>query len=873
MPPAILAPKERKLFADLLTQYENKALSKGRKTADQILKKYPDHGETLCMKGLILVHLGSRDEGITLVKEGMRKDLNSHICWHVWALIQKSERKYEEALKSYMQALKHDKDNFNILRDTALLQTQTRQFEGLVETRFNLLRLRPFNRHHWVGLAVAYQLNGNLAEAKQVLEYVEGFLRNVGPYDVEFSELLMYHIRILEEMGNFELALDMLESNDRTKGGSVLDRTTGTEMKARLLAKLKESHVDDEKNTDWTKQADTTWRWLLSQNADCYEYYKGLLANEGIDLANITDENRARALKLFRDFFDFKPATAPRRLALDVATGQDFIELIKPYLTNALTKGIPSLFADIKSLYKDPFKRQAIEDIVEEYRSAYASSSPPAGNSVDPTTYLWTLYLLAQHHSFLGRHKQALEILDISVQHTPTLPDLYMVRARALKRAGDPYGAAKVMDAARLLDGQDRFVNTKTGKYLLRAGMPDKAEKIFSLFTKKGTTAAADLEEMQALHYLIEQGDSYRRIGKLNLALKKYYAIQKVFDSFREDQYEFHQYSVRKAILNVYAEMLKWEDNVRSHPSFIHAAVATVQIWVALYDDPALGPSLQPSDTTSDHTSKKAINKAKKAAHKGGQPEADGANSKKATTNPTEDKGLEPPRPQDDDPEGLKLVLDKEPLERADKYLAGLTDLVPRNLEVCLATYDVAVRRKKYLQAVKMLTRARSLDPDHPDLHVRIAHLRNTVSSLPDPIPAPLGPVIAESIASLLPEQVSLELFNSEYLQKHSSSPMAVLAHARVAQISNAPLEEVETILFAVLRQPVELDHEAAFAVLSYLKDVKSSRAEEFRIACNDRFELSTLFKSAEEIAVLQKELEEPEESRSEDSESPETVV
>jgi hypothetical protein len=37
---------------------------------------------------------------------------------------------------------------------------------------------------------------------------------------------------------------------------------------------------------------------------------------------------------------------------------------------------------------------------------------------------------------------------------------------------------------------------------------------------------------------------------------------------------------------------------------------------------------------------------------------------------------------------------------------------------------------------------------------------------------------------------------------------MAVLAHARVAQISNAPLEEVETILFAVLRQPVELDHE-----------------------------------------------------------------
>ena len=69
------------------------------------------------------------------------------------------------------------KDNFNILRDTTVLQTQTRQFEGLVETRHNLLRLWPFNRHHLVGLAVAYQLNGNLAEAKEVLESLERFLR------------------------------------------------------------------------------------------------------------------------------------------------------------------------------------------------------------------------------------------------------------------------------------------------------------------------------------------------------------------------------------------------------------------------------------------------------------------------------------------------------------------------------------------------------------------------------------------------------------------------------------------------------------------------------------------------------------------------
>lgn len=334
MAPPTLAQKDKKLFADLLSQYENRQLTKGRKTADQILKKYPEHGETMCMKGLILVHLGQRDEGINLVKEGMRKDLSSHICWHVWALIQKSEHKYEDALKSYIQALKFDKDNFNILRDTAVLQTQTRQFEGLVETRHNLLRLRPYNRQHWVGLAVAYQLNGNLAEAKQVLECTEGFLRNVGSYDVEFSELLMYHIRILEDMGDFQSAVDMLESHDRTKGGSVLDRMAGMEVKARLLAKLKESNADDEQKTAWTERADAAWRWLLSQNGDGYEYYKGFLTNQGIDLANVTDENREKALEMLRGYFDVQFATAPRRLALHVATGQEFKDLIKPYLTS-----------------------------------------------------------------------------------------------------------------------------------------------------------------------------------------------------------------------------------------------------------------------------------------------------------------------------------------------------------------------------------------------------------------------------------------------------------------------------------------------------------------------------------------------------------
>lgn len=164
---------------------------------------------------------------------------------------------------------------------------------------------------------------------------------------------------------------------------------------------------------------------------------------------------------------------------------EKFKELAKPYLERALRKGIPSLFGDVKTLYTDPFKLHSIEEIVEDIRSSVTpkDQGQPSASS-DPTEYLWALYFLAQHYSSLGQHGKSLEILHIALEHTPTLPELYMTKARVLKRAGDPYGAMRAMDDARRLDGQDRYLNTKSGKYRLRAGMIEEADKVLGLFTK-----------------------------------------------------------------------------------------------------------------------------------------------------------------------------------------------------------------------------------------------------------------------------------------------------------------------------------------------------------------------------------------------------
>lgn len=150
-----------------MKQYKN-----GLKLAKQILtnSKYTEHGETLAMKGLTLNCLGRKDEAYDHVRRGLRNDLRSHVCWHVYGLLQRSDKKYDEAIKCYRNALKWEKDNIQILRDLSLLQIQMRDLEGYRETRHQLFKLRPSQHASWIGFAMSYHLMGDYETANSILE-------------------------------------------------------------------------------------------------------------------------------------------------------------------------------------------------------------------------------------------------------------------------------------------------------------------------------------------------------------------------------------------------------------------------------------------------------------------------------------------------------------------------------------------------------------------------------------------------------------------------------------------------------------------------------------------------------------------------------
>jgi tetratricopeptide (TPR) repeat protein len=127
-PRVVLTGKEKEMFRSLVDCFEKKQFSRALKHADTILKKYPNHGETLSMKGLVKNALNEKEEAYALVKEGLKNDVRSHICWHVFGLLHRSDSNYKEAIKCYQNALKIDANNGNILRDLGWLQIQVRMY-------------------------------------------------------------------------------------------------------------------------------------------------------------------------------------------------------------------------------------------------------------------------------------------------------------------------------------------------------------------------------------------------------------------------------------------------------------------------------------------------------------------------------------------------------------------------------------------------------------------------------------------------------------------------------------------------------------------------------------------------------------------------
>ncbi|XP_054019062.1 N-alpha-acetyltransferase 16, NatA auxiliary subunit isoform X2 [Dryobates pubescens] len=782
MPSVPLPPKESNLFKRILKCYEQKQYKNGLKFCKMILSnpKFAEHGETLAMKGLTLNCLGKKEEAYEFVRKGLRNDVKSHVCWHVYGLLQRSDKKYDEAIKCYRNALKLDKDNLQILRDLSLLQIQMRDLEGYRETRYQLLQLRPTQRASWIGYAIAYHL---LKDYDMALKLLEEFRKTqqIPPnkIDYEYSELILYQNQVMREADLFQESLEHIETYEK----QICDKLIVEEIKGEMLLKLGR-----------LKEAGEVYKELIERNAENWCYYEGL----------------EKALQ---------PSGLRTISSPMVSTIQ---ELVTGYETSLKTC---DLFSTCENGEKEP-----------------------------PTTLLWVQYFLAQHFDKLGQCSLALEYINAAIASTPTLIELFYLKAKIYKHVGNLKEAAKWMDEAQSLDTADRFINSKCAKYMLRANMVKDAEEMCSKFTREGTSAMENLNEMQCMWFQTECAAAYQRLGKYGDALKKCHEVERHFFEITDDQFDFHTYCMRKMTLRAYVDLLRLEDVLRKHAFYFKAARSAIEIYLKLHDNPLANESKEQevnSENLSAKELKKMLSKQRRAQKKAKLEEerkhAERERQQKNQKKKRDEEEEETSGPREElVPEKLERV--ENPLEEAIKFLTPLKNLIGDEIETHLLAFEIYFRKGKFLLMLQSVKRAFAINSNNPWLHECLIKFSKAVSDHSN-LPEIVSKVLTQEMQKIFVNK-NLESFNEEFLKHNATSIQHQLSGAKMMYFLDKSRQEkaiaVATRLDKNMRDKnVKTLTKVFEALLDGSFGSCHTQCEEYQAACHKLFPFTSAFMPA----------------------------
>ncbi|KAI5967952.1 hypothetical protein CANMA_002720 [Candida margitis] len=706
----IFVNKEDGNFREALKLYDQKQYKKALKLVDANLKKNSNHAESLALKGCIFYFTGNKDEAATYIKKAADKDSSNYLVDHLVGLYYRALEDYVEAAKWFKAAMDNGSPNKPILRDLSFMQVQNRDFKPLTDCRQQYLEHAPGYRANWTGLAIAQHLNKDYSGAVATLTKIEGIIKDhLTANDMyEHGEAILYKNQIISDSGNVSKALEVLEQDI----DNIKDHLSYLEYKAKYLLLL-----------DRKKEASLVYRELLKTNPDNMQYY--IMLELALETNTKDPESR---VKLYEKLATFYPKSDPPKylpLTFLPAESSLFEQKCKDYIIPQLLRGVPATFVNVKPLYGYEGKLEIIERIVTEFLKEEAPKNP------NPTVTVWTYFYLAQHFLYKEDLDTALSYIDLAVEHSPTLVELYIIKARILKHKGLFEEASNVMNSGRELDLQDRFINSKATKYLLRANMVDEAIDCISLFTKldeEAVNGCKDLHLMQVNWVLVESAEAYTRMyheqgAKLKqsdldkeseeyatlvenvamyrgLALKRFQAIVKIFKTFYNDQYDFHSYCLRRGTPRDYIDMLRWEDKIHATPVYIRALKGLSDLYFELYEEQQNESSEESDDGVKIKRNGKKPKKAK-------------SNKKKS------DQAAKVESEKDDqDPFGLTLLSDlkqSDYIEQLSQLVEPLATEAPRvrtTWELLFKIYTIQGKYVLALQALKSLDKILNRDSD-----------------------------------------------------------------------------------------------------------------------------------------------------------------
>ena len=434
-----------------------------------------------------------------------------------------------------------------------MLQIQMRDLTGFAVTRHNILSLKPNEKINWLAFALAKHLTGDLRGAISVIDIYLGTLTEGAPElarGFEASELALYRNKILAEIpNNYKEALDHLSACESV----VVDRSSWLTMKAKYQLKLGQFAAAKETALEMFRRG-------MTENYKVHSIYMcaiieldGETCEEAWDLPGtrtlasmmpLSSEQKQTLLDAYKTeiFPEYGYSAAVQRIPMNLAEGDRFRNALDTYMRQGLVKGVPSLCTELSTFFlvekkgrcvivEDPLDikqlstYKLIVELVDGYIACLKTESklrPEDDGEEPPSTVLWAWYLRAGLHELAGEYVEGINLLDKCLDHTPTAVDVYELKGRLQKAAGDMKAAVDSLDKGRDLDRQDRYINNQTTKYMLQAGMEEEALQRISLFTKHEGNPEANLYDMQCSWYELELAACYAKKEDWGRSLKKY---------------------------------------------------------------------------------------------------------------------------------------------------------------------------------------------------------------------------------------------------------------------------------------------------------------------------------------------------------------
>ncbi|CAE8690907.1 unnamed protein product [Polarella glacialis] len=371
--------------------------------------------------------------------------------------------------------------------------------------------------------------------------------------------------------------------------------------------------------------------------------------------------------------------------------------------------------------------------------------------------------------------------------------EVYMCKARIYRHAGDLEASARIFEEVRQMDLADRFLNCVCVKSMLRIDDVQGGMEKALLFSKEpGSAEAANLHDMQCMWIESAVGRSYFRQKKYGMALKQFHETFKHFADIAEDQFDFHNYCLRKTTLKAYVAMLRMQDRLYSHKFYRRAAKDAIRIYLELFDSKVNGAkSGNEGDADGDDAGMSAEDK-KKAKHKK-KREAEAAAKKKAPATTTEAAKSGKPKKVDEDPDGDKL-LQQDPMEQAVKLAKNLVLYAASDAASHVLTYDIFSRQGKLLHCIQALRKLWELaghDVLHYKLVAPLSHFCFVMDLANESTSPAVREVVLSELAPILLGDDSSPAFESVAALRKAATEFVDKVERRLKECQDLPVIEV----------------------------------------------------------------------------------